>query len=123
MRSESDTNRTLKLVPLGLADCPQVRPRRLRGQSISNLATRFLAPPFRRGASSLPVPGQSLVHDPFHPAAHSKASEVRVARQGLSPLSGLMTCRRWVTPWAETVHFSRSKVVPGGLKRSSSVPG
>ena len=59
---------------------------------------------------------QSLAHDPLHPAAHSKASEVRVARQGLSPLSGLMTSRRWVTPWAETVHFSRSKVVPGGLK-------
>ena len=55
---------------------------------------------------------------------HRKTNDVRVARQGLSPLSGLITSRRWVTPWAETVHFSRSKVVPAGLKlyscRSSS---
>ena len=44
---------------------------------------------------------------------------MRVARQGLPPLSGLITSRRWVTPWAETVHFSRSKVVPSGLKLNS----
>ena len=49
---------------------------------------------------------------------------MRVARQGLSPLSGLITSRRCVTPSADTAHSSRSKVVSGGLKlyscRSSS---
>ena len=45
----------------------------------------------------------------------NSASEVIVARQGLPPLSGLITSRRWVTPGV-TVQSSRSKVVPGGLK-------
>ena len=40
--------------------------------------------------------------DGFHPAPHGKASEVRVARQGLPPLSGLITSRRCVTLSAVT---------------------
>jgi hypothetical protein len=40
--------------------------------------------------------------DGLHPAPHGKASEVRVARQGLPPLSGLITSRRCVTLSAVT---------------------
>jgi len=45
-----------------------------------------------------------------------KTNEVRVARQGLPPLSGFIHSCRCVTPSALTVQASRSKVVPGGLK-------
>src|SRR6266511_4082131 len=42
-------------------------------------------------------------------------SDVRVARQGCPPLSGVITSWRWVTPSPVTAHSSRSNVVPGGL--------
>ena len=41
---------------------------------------------------------------------------VRVARQGVLPLSGCIHRCRCVTPSASTAQSSRSKVVPGGLK-------
>ena len=56
---------------------------------------------------------------------HRKTNDVRVARQGLSPLSGLITSRKCVTPSAVTAQSSRSKVVAGGLKLipAAAVPG
>jgi hypothetical protein len=47
--------------------------------------------------------------------AHCMESEVRVPRQGLPPLSGVIRNRRWVIPSAVTAQSSRSHVVPGGL--------
>jgi hypothetical protein len=62
-----------------------------------------------------------LIKHPARPtlaqcSALFKTNEVRVARQGLPPLSGFIHSCRCVTPSASTAQSSRSKVVPGGLK-------
>ena len=53
------------------------------------------------------------------PIIYQTVNEVRAARHGLPPLSGLIATFRWVTPRLASDHSSCSNVVLGGLKVNS----